>query len=152
MKRLRARGIEARGIEIDRPGIRDALEADMRASILLYDGRLPAPFADRSFASVTCVEVLEHCDSPSAIVSELERLTRDRCVVTVPDMSAIPICFQHRVVPWHLLESTHVNFFTQASLEALLRERFREVAMARIGVDAVNGTRFWTSLAAVCTP
>jgi 2-polyprenyl-3-methyl-5-hydroxy-6-metoxy-1,4-benzoquinol methylase len=151
VRQLRARGVDARGIEIDRLGVRSVLDAEMRDVVHLYDGGLPLPFADRSFASVTCIEVLEHCEGPAAIVTELARIARERCVVSVPDMSAIPICFQHRVVPWHLLESTHINFFTQASLEALLRQTFREVSMVRLGADAVNGTRFWTSLAAVCT-
>lgn len=150
LKRLRARGIEAQGLEIDRPGISEFLDEDTRRFVQMYGGALPAPYQDGQFESVTCVEVLEHCEGPDAVAAELARLTRDRCLVTVPDISAVPLCFRHRVVPWHLLEATHVNFFTQASLEQLLRRHFSRVEMARIGEDAVNGMRFFTSVAALC--
>jgi hypothetical protein len=46
------------------------------------------------------------------------RLASEALLITVPDMSAIPRGFPHGVVPWHLLEATHINFFTQHSLEA----------------------------------
>jgi 2-polyprenyl-3-methyl-5-hydroxy-6-metoxy-1,4-benzoquinol methylase len=150
VRRLRARGLDARGIEVDRPAIRDSLDAEMRAVIDLYDGRLPTAFANGSFESATCVEVLEHVARPSDVVAELARLVRRRLVATVPDMSAIPLCCARRVVPWHLLEATHVNFFTQSSFEALLRPHFRNVEMARICSDEATGTRFYTNLAAVC--
>lgn len=150
LRRLAAMGKKVRGIEVDRPAIRHSLAADLQGCLDLYDGALPLPYEAEEFASASCVEVLEHCDRPEAVVAELSRVVRDRCLFSVPDLTAVPICSQHRVVPWHLLESTHVNFFTPRSLERLLLRSFSKVALARIGADAVGGTRFWTSVAAIC--
>jgi ubiquinone/menaquinone biosynthesis C-methylase UbiE len=45
---------------------------------------LSLPFAARSFDTVTCLEVLEHLDDPSAAVRELARVARRAVVVSVP--------------------------------------------------------------------
>ena len=45
---------------------------------------LALPFADRSFHTVTCLEVLEHLDDPSAAVRELTRVAQSAFVVSVP--------------------------------------------------------------------
>ena len=42
----------------------------------------------------------------------------------MPNSEPIPYLFQHAVVPWHLLEATHINFFTPTILGALLRRLF----------------------------
>jgi hypothetical protein len=74
--------------------------------------------ADGQFRSVVCTEGLDHLPTPERFVAELARLAAEVLLVTVPDMSAIPRAFTHGVVPWHLLEASHVNFFSQHSLEA----------------------------------
>jgi SAM-dependent methyltransferase len=150
VRELRARGIEAQGLEVDRPEITAALQEPLRPHVRRYAGTFPAPYSDKSFASVTCVEVLEHIPAYREAVAEIARLARETCIFTVPDASAIPLLFPHGVVPWHLLEATHFNFFTQESLSALLKAFFRRVEMARIGPVEVNGSTFFTSLAARC--
>ncbi|MEZ5286813.1 MAG: hypothetical protein R2712_18790 [Vicinamibacterales bacterium] len=117
----------------------------------LYDGNGPAPFADRQFASVTCCEVLEHIPDPGRAAADLARLARERLLVTVPDMSSIPRGFRHGVVPWHLLEATHVNFFTQHALEAVLSPFASGVEVSRIGEVRCGPLSYYTSLAAVVT-
>jgi ubiquinone/menaquinone biosynthesis C-methylase UbiE len=44
------------------------------------------PFADKSFDTVVCVEVLEHLEKPESLMAirELERIARRRVVITVP--------------------------------------------------------------------
>ena len=42
------------------------------------------PFADGSTDIVTCLEVLEHLETPDAAVAELARVCRGHCVVSVP--------------------------------------------------------------------
>jgi ubiquinone/menaquinone biosynthesis C-methylase UbiE len=42
------------------------------------------PFADRSFDTVTLLEVLEHLERPSDAVSEAVRVARERVIITVP--------------------------------------------------------------------
>ncbi len=99
---------------------------------------------------VISTEVLEHIEDYTAALAEMARLTRDRLVLTTPDMSSIPLLFPHHVVPWHLLEATHVSFFTQTSLTACLKQFFAEVEMLRVGPNTVNGTLYYTSLMALC--
>jgi hypothetical protein len=83
-------------------------------------------------------------------VKEIARLASEQAIFTVPDISAIPVGFRHSVVPWHLLEGTHVNFFNQTSLHQLLKPFFAEVEFGRIGACAINDSRFFTSLVAFC--
>ena len=45
---------------------------------------LSLPFAARRFDVVTCLEVLEHLDDPTAAVRELARVARHAVVVSVP--------------------------------------------------------------------
>jgi ubiquinone/menaquinone biosynthesis C-methylase UbiE len=42
------------------------------------------PFKDRSFDLVICNEVLEHVDDPGKALSELERVTKKYCLISVP--------------------------------------------------------------------
>jgi SAM-dependent methyltransferase len=146
---LRRAGVEAFGLELDEDRIRDHLLDEARPFVTVYDGRLPAPFRDGQFRSVTCCEVLEHIPQPAAVVQELARLAQQTILITVPDMSAIPRGFHHGVVPWHLLESTHVNFFTQHSLEQLLMASIRRAEFLRIGQVQCDRLKYFTSLAVV---
>jgi SAM-dependent methyltransferase len=150
VSRLRAQRTDAHGLELDTPTMRSSTLAGATGHVTFYDGAMPAPFASGAFASVTCCEVLEHIPDYEGAVAELARLARDRVVITVPDMSAIPRGRRHGVVPWHLLEASHVNFFTQQSLGALLQEHFREVRFLRIGEVRCDRMRFYTSLVAFC--
>ncbi len=150
VKELRSLGLQAFGIEINRLEIMNAMFEEVRPYITLYDGSLPLPFGANSFESGICVEVLEHITNLESALKELSRIIRNRLIITVPDISSIPILHQHSVVPWHLLESTHVNFFTQKSLRNLLNRFFDRVEFARIGTTVINGTRFYVSLVAIC--
>ena len=85
------------------------------------------PFADGEFDAAIAIEVLEHVVELNALVAELARVTRDRFLVSVPNLEVIPYYAPLGVVPWHLLESTHVNFFTRASLSAVLAPHFAHV-------------------------
>jgi SAM-dependent methyltransferase len=124
VSRLRERGREAVGVEIDRPEIREHLCPDAAPHVTLYDGSLPLPYADKSFDSVVATEVIEHVHDPHAVAQELIRVAKDSIFVTVPDMSSIPFSWPTNTVPWHLLEGTHVNFFNARSLASLFGPRF----------------------------
>ncbi len=147
---LRARGLDASGLELDQPQMRDATRPEVRAHVTYYSGALPAPFADGAFRAVTCCEVLEHIPDYEQAVAELARLARERALITVPDMSGVPRGYGHGVVPWHLLERSHLNFFTQQSLGAVLRRHFGRVQFFRIGEVRCGRMRFYTSLVALC--
>lgn len=150
VKLLRAHNIEAYGLEIDRKPIVDSVTADVKAFIKFYDGRFPVPFADGEFESVIATEVIEHVPDFQSALDEITRVTRNHFLITVPDMSSIPICHHNNVVPWHLLESTHVNFFTQASLRRLLGRRYTDIQFARICPTVTNGSKWFGNLVGLC--
>ena len=88
-------------------------------------GRLPCSNAE--FDNAICVEVLEHIVEPAAFLAEVARSVRKRALFSVPNIEVIPYFSAWQVVPWHLLEADHKNFFTRASLRELLRQQFRHV-------------------------
>jgi SAM-dependent methyltransferase len=147
---LRLRGKESVGLELQTNPFLASILPEAKPHIMLYDGSLPLPFADGQFQSAIAVEVLEHIADYEAIVGELARVAVNRVVLTVPDISAIPIGFHQGVIPWHMLEATHINFFTQPALEALLHRHFTHVDIMRIGPTVVNGAKWFCSLIAVC--
>ena len=82
---------------------------------------------DGEFENAICVEVLEHIANPDRFLSEISRAIRDRALFSVPNIEVIPYFSAWQVVPWHLLEADHKNFFTRASLRELLRKHFANV-------------------------
>lgn len=149
IRELRQRGIEAYGIEIDREPIRRALTDTVARYIKLYDGRFPLPYAMEEFESVFSTEVIEHVEDYEQALAEIARVTRRSFGITVPDMSAIPIGSVHGVVPFHLLESTHVNFFSYNSLHRVLSKWFYRVQFFRVAAGTINGTFMPGSLGAI---
>ncbi len=97
----------------------------------LESGRLPC--ADAEFDSAICIEVAEHTQNPEGFVSEIARSIRDRVLFSVPNMELLPYLHDWGVVPWHLLEGDHKNFFTRASLHALLSRFFSRVEIFPYG-------------------
>ena len=97
----------------------------------LESGDLPC--ADGEWDCAICIEVLEHVKEPEVFVSEIARVTRGRVLFSVPNMEVLPYMHGWGVVPWHLLEGDHKNFFTRASLRTLLRKHFRHVEIFSYG-------------------
>ncbi len=145
---LRRRGVAAFGLELDRPEIAAALDPQARGAVAFYDGGR-MPFADEAFESVFATEVLEHVPAFMPLIDEMARIARRGLGLTVPDMSAVPAGAAAGIVPWHLLESTHVNFFTWRSLKATLARRFPDVTLFQIGARPVEGAHMPGSLGAL---
>lgn len=93
--------------------------------------RLPA--SDEEFDCAICIEVVEHTKDPATFVAEIARVVRSRALFSVPNMELLPYLHDWRVVPWHLLEGDHKNFFTRASLHALLSRHFSRVEIFPYG-------------------
>ncbi|MBF0556824.1 MAG: methyltransferase domain-containing protein, partial [Nitrospirae bacterium] len=135
------------GIELKSAAIIENLYPDIQQYVTIYSNGSWYPFEDGSFESVICTEVIEHISDFEGAVREIARIARKRAIITVPDISAIPVCFQHNVVPWHILEATHVNFFNQSSLSRLLTPLFREVEFVKIHPNTINGTTYFNNIA-----
>jgi SAM-dependent methyltransferase len=146
---LRVEGRDAHGIEVDTPMIREHLHEPARPHVTLTEGGFPLPFADASFDGAIATEVIEHVPDWRTALDELRRVVRKRLIVTVPDASAIPQLAPAHVVPWHLLEASHVNFFSSSSLSAALARRFSRVEILKLGRNEANGIPWFTSVAAI---
>jgi SAM-dependent methyltransferase len=91
------------------------------------------PCGDAEYDNAICIEVLEHTRNPESFAGEIARIIRRRALISVPNMELLPYLHDWRVVPWHLLEGDHKNFFTRASLGALLSRFFRRVEIFSYG-------------------
>jgi SAM-dependent methyltransferase len=91
------------------------------------------PCADGEWDSAICIEVLEHTKDPQTFLREIARATRGRALFSVPNMEVLPYFHDWRVVPWHLLEGDHKNFFTRAGLRSLLARFFCSVEVFSYG-------------------
>ena len=91
------------------------------------------PCGDGEWDSAICIEVLEHLKDPQAFLHEIARIIRGRALFSVPNMELLPYLYDWRVVPWHLLEGDHKNFFTRASLRRLLSGFFSRIEVSSYG-------------------
>lgn len=91
------------------------------------------PCTDAEYDCAICIEVVEHTRDPETFVAEIARIIRGRALFSVPNLELLPYLYDWRVVPWHLLEGDHKNFFTRASLHALLSRCFRIVEIFPYG-------------------
>lgn len=112
------------------------------------------PFADAAFDAALCLEVLEHIDEPRPFLREIQRVAPRKLVVSVPNCELLSYLSPHLAIPWHMLESTHVNYFTRWSLTALLGEFYPEVEVGYFGeyrLRTVEGTPLYYHLLAIAT-
>lgn len=89
---------------------------------------LPAELAGRQFDAVLLSHVLEHCIDPSLAIRNLEKILAPRGTISieVPNANAIGFSRYRACWPWSDIPR-HLNFFTEASLRALLRRSGLEV-------------------------
>lgn len=106
-------------------------------------------FEDESFQVCTMLEVLEHIDDYEQVILEARRVCKECLVITVPNIGVLPAMSEYQVVPWHLLEATHFNFFTPASLEKVLLRFFPSVRVWQINEWFKPG--FYMNIAAVAS-
>lgn len=117
---------------------------------LICDAR-HLPFADNSFDTVTLVEVIEHIPGPDAVLAEAARIARVNVLITVPNCERLDDLADLQLTFYHLRSSDHVNFFTRADLEALLKRHFAHVAISEEEPVHINGRPFYHRLYAVAS-
>ena len=118
-KVLGERGLDVRGFDVVPEYVERARELGVNAE--LYDGeRIPLP--DDSVDTVILLEVIEHLEQPERLLAEAGRVARGGVLVTTPNCTQsfgrVPIEFSH------MLDVDHKQFFTEASLTALLEGVF----------------------------
>lgn len=148
---LLADGYDWLGVEIDAADCAELARLELPHRQV--DGRT-LPFADDAFDAALCLEVLEHIDEPRAFLAEIRRVAPRRLIVSVPNCELLGYLWDHLATPWHMLESTHVNYFTRWSLDALLREFYPRVELRfhqPYPLRTVEGTPLHYNLLAVAT-
>jgi methionine biosynthesis protein MetW len=112
-------GYECVGIEDNQTYV---AECQRNGLMVQYMNAHHLEFPKESFDTVIMVEVLEHLTDPVTALQEAFRVAKQNVILSVPNIGVIPIMSKYHVVPWHLLEATHVNFFTPKILEIALRK------------------------------
>jgi SAM-dependent methyltransferase len=115
--RLRELGHDCIGIDTNA----DAVEAGRRLGRpLTVASAYELDYEDDSFDSVILVECLEHLPDYDRALSECARVARSTIVLTVPNIGVLPAMSKRALAPWHILEGTHLNFFTPGIMEKTL--------------------------------
>lgn len=149
IKKFNDHGKECLGLEIDTFN-KDFTINSISNKITFYDGGT-LPFEDNAFKSCIATEVIEHIEDYNLALSEIRRVCSREVLITVPDIMSIPIMFPTCTVPWHLLEATHCNFFTYRSLKSTLEKIFTKVSMYKILPVKTNESKWFISIAAICS-
>jgi methionine biosynthesis protein MetW len=118
IKRLNADGYECEGIETNKDYVAECLKDGLKVQSM---NALELQFSPNSFDTVVMIEVLEHLQDPLAALQEAFRVAKKNVLISVPNIDVLPIMSKYQIAPWHILEATHVNFFTPKILESLLK-------------------------------
>jgi SAM-dependent methyltransferase len=130
LEALQARAGLLVGVEYRGDKLRKALERVPRSSGVRADARL-LPLMDRSADIVTCLEVLEHLETPERAIEELARVCRGECIVSVPWEPFFRLgnfCRGKDLGRWGN-NPEHVQHFRPASLHRLLSRSFADVTV-----------------------
>ncbi len=113
------------GVDLDMHELRMA-KANVPFATVVRGTVYAIPFADRSADLVLCSEVLEHLAMPTVALSELCRVAKSYCVLTVPNEPWWRILNVMRGAYLLRLGNTpgHVNHWTLASFRRLLHPYF----------------------------
>jgi SAM-dependent methyltransferase len=145
---LIARGVRAQGLEVDPRWIDRARQ--LERPVEHFDGaRLPFP--DGAFDCVSAIEVLEHVPGWEALFREMTRAAARTVVMSVPNIGVLPRLAKHQVGPWHLLEGSHVNFFTADILRMFFLREYPnwQSDVSEYGLFEINGEKFTNHVLAV---
>jgi len=130
MKRLRSFGYDCEGIETNQDYVSSCLKDDLKVQLM---NAQELQFPPDSFDTVMMIEVLEHLPDPILALREAFRVAKRNVLISVPNIDVLPIMSKYQIVPWHILESTHVNFFTPKILESVLNKFTSKVELFTYG-------------------
>lgn len=118
MESLEQEGYACKGIEIKREYVEYCRVKGL--DVVQMDAE-EVGFAQASFDTVIMIEVLEYLEQPLRALRRAFHMARKNVLVSVPNINVLPYLHRYGVVPWHLLEATHLHFFTPKILDDCLR-------------------------------
>jgi methionine biosynthesis protein MetW len=127
----RSRFDEVYGCDISELILKDAKERGIISTCLdLNTGHLP--YRDKSFNTITCLEVIEHVLNPIHLLKDLNRLLRPKgqLVLSTPNIRYFKNVgrllltgrFPHTTTDTFVWGGGHLHYFTRKDLSFLLRE------------------------------
>jgi SAM-dependent methyltransferase len=119
---LRDAGFECVGVDVNERYVERARQRGLDARLATPGA--PIPLAAASVDTVLLFEVLEHVPEYEFVLSEAKRVARKNVLITVPNCGAVEGLARASVVPDHMLDVDHVNFFTRAQLDTSLAKVF----------------------------
>lgn len=90
------------------------------------------PYQDKTFDSVSAFELLEHIKNPNQAISEFKRLSKKYIIISVPNCETYSDLKRAGLTFWHYTDPTHVNFFTEKTLNSFLVDQGIEVIKSRL--------------------
>jgi len=109
-------------------------------------------FPDKSFDTVTMLEVLEHIQKPQKALEEVVRVAKKNLILSVPNLAPLEVCVEYNVIMHHFFETTHLNFFTKPMLERFLSTYFPYVEVGEFGqFFNISGRKLFYHLSAVAS-
>ena len=114
---LAGEGFQAVGMDKHAVFLHVARERRFRGTFVQGDLAHRLPFADRSFDTTICLDVLEHVQDDTQTIRELARVTRQRLIVAVPQEDKW--MWRYRLIFYPYRDPTHRRYYTPESLRAL---------------------------------
>jgi SAM-dependent methyltransferase len=114
---LARQGFEATGLDKHEVFLQVARQRQFKGRFVQADLARRLPFADGSFDTTVCFDVLEHVADDGQTIRELARVTRRRLVLAVPQ--ADQWMWRYRLIFYPYRDPTHLRYYTPESLRAL---------------------------------
>lgn len=110
-------------IDVDLPVLEEASTRSPETQLAFADGHY-LPYADKSFSLTVACEVLEHVANPDQVLTEIRRVTRDYCIVSVPREPIWRVLNVARGKYIQALGNTpgHINHWSTGSFVGLLKK------------------------------
>jgi 2-polyprenyl-3-methyl-5-hydroxy-6-metoxy-1,4-benzoquinol methylase len=154
------RGCRVDGVENYPPAVAEAMQRLGHVyEIDLNDTASLAAEVEAGYDVVTCMDVLEHCADPSAVVEVLagKLRTGGRLYLSVPNVANVKtrlgLLFGHfDYSEYGVLDRTHLRFFTRDSALALARTAFAHadvIAVTPAAEKLVGAERLWPTMFAL---